>query len=82
MHVLIFLCGICLGSLGGFLLALLLLHGRAVSLAGELPDSQNRMAPSSRAASRWPQPESRWPYAPPASLHARSGEMPTPGWMK
>ena len=82
MQVLIFLGGMCLGSLGGFLLALLLLHGRAVSLAGELPDSQNRMEPSFRPAARWPEPESRWPYAPPASLHARTGEMPAPGWMK
>jgi 8-oxo-dGTP pyrophosphatase MutT (NUDIX family) len=36
MHILLFFVGLCLGSVGGFLLALLLLHARAQTLAEEV----------------------------------------------
>ena len=45
MHVLLFFAGLCLGALGGFLLALLVLHGRAQSLAEEIWISQRMENP-------------------------------------
>jgi hypothetical protein len=70
MDVLIFVSGICLGSLGGFLLSLLVMQGRAASLAEEALDSQNRMHALHRAPSlqtereRFPATAPRRPYAP------------------
>ncbi len=65
MHIVYFLAGLCLGSTCGFLLALLLLHSRAQSLAEEMAPAQDEefvhedavVRARGRAASR------EWMYA-------------------
>ena len=60
MHILLFSAGLCLGSLGGFLLALLVLHGRAQSLAEEMVTSQRKTNTTRESA--WDRQE-EWTYA-------------------
>ena len=92
MDILIFVGGICLGSCGGFLLALLLVHGRAVGLAEENAASQNRTPPQPQPATLWPESEPRRSYAPSIPAAAQSiarvplrspiAEIPAAGWGK
>jgi len=76
MNALIFVGGICLGSCGGFLLALLVVHGRAASLAEEMVASQNRMKTHPDVAALRPEAEAhtarRNSYAPAAAASAAS----------
>ena len=92
MDVLIFVGGICLGSCGGFLLALLVVHGRAVSLSEENSASQNRTHVDPFSSPLWAEKEPRRSYAPstPATaqavarvpLRAPIAEIPATGWGK
>ena len=91
MDVLIFVGGICLGSCGGFLLALLLLHGRAVDQSEENTASQNRTQVDARPASLWPETTSLRSYAPSVAaaqpvarvpLRSPMAEIPAAGWGK
>ena len=80
MNALIFVGGICLGSCGGFLLALLVVHGRAASLAEEMVASQNRMKAHPGVAALRPEAEAhtarRNSYAPAAAAAAPAASTP------
>ncbi len=80
MNALIFVGGICLGSCGGFLLALLVVQGRAASLAEEMVASQNRMKADPGMAALRPEAEvhtaRRKSYAPAAAAPAPASSTP------
>jgi len=61
MHILLFFAGLCLGSVCGFLLALLLLHARAQSIAEEMVSSR-RTAEIDGGEPAWG-PSDEWMYA-------------------
>lgn len=67
MHILLFFVGLCLGSVGGFLLALLLLHARAQTLAEEML-SQHRAGAVGNGEWEWGRPGG-W-TSPPSSATA------------
>ncbi len=69
MTPLYFFVGLCLGSLGGFLIALLVVHGRAQSLAEEMLAQRDAESPAERAWGRVPPGDAvtpqQWGYARP-----------------
>lgn len=68
MSTLYFFVGIGLGSLGGFLLALLVVHGRAQSLAEEMLAQRAAERTAEGSWGRTPPgaaPRKHWGYAPP-----------------
>jgi len=59
MHTIYFLAGLSLGSTFGLLLALLLLHGRAQSLAEEMAPAQREEEFVHEEEETWPQLRAR-----------------------